>query len=1638
MAENPYMALVKAESSNPYIDIVKGEGEDYKSASGLLKGVGQVAGSLITPLVAWPVSKAAGAINAAHAYFAGDKETGKAFDTAYEEAMKTMTGLYEPNPGSPAARTIEPISKVFEGLSTLGRQSLDLVSESWGVDPRSALRRIIQTGGELGAFDLGGKVAGGAAKATKGLVADAVKTIKPEKRMLPEAIEKPVNLADIEEVAPPEAKPIERPEKIAPETVSAESNPYMEIVKKEALTEEGVVAPGKTPSKKPWEMTREEGTVVRTVSRRELDNIIKTGEIKSESSLALPVEKQLGLTPFADDVAGTRMYAGQEGEAFIIEVKKTPEMRYDYTQLPDVLSKRNDLAVELKQVEETLAKNGPDWESSKMFQEWAVNNRAELESLNKLLAEAGIPEEQLAGAKAVRLPYPMTNKAVPAGNITRIMKVEKDGVLADVTKDFLRSSESGEGLGKSKSPEVEAKSAETLPEGPELKPHRTALRIEAESIAAEQLSEEGFGKNIAQYEAEKGMIADQNERGLAIIEKDWDLAVKMALNEAPAPEGIRPGTMITLVTKRATEKGDSKTIWKLGTSETAHRPAQEIAKNLKSFDQKLSIDPVQDIRDVNAARQERAKKTGKRGEEIGKQAAEIERLNQELMTTQKTLADYEAKKVGAEKQAAVDELLKPEKPQPKKPSEPKTAYGSKNKIVTQTEYERVKAGLRQKLGTQLTAGLDPTIAADMTRIGAYHFEAGARVFGEWSAKLIEDFGDFVKPHLKDLWEKSKAIVDSKDVEFLTDKIAKSVADGKDFSDIGRQVQALAKQFVEMGIKDREKLVDAVHDVLKKSMPDITRRETMDALSGYGKYKLLSKEEIDVTLRDLKGQMQQAAKLEDLQAKGTAEKTGVERRAPSDEERRLIKLVNDAKKKFGIQTVDKETQLKSSLDAIKTRLTNDIADLESQIASRQKIVKEKTGITYDAEANKLKARRDELKKEFDGIFGKPGLTDAQRAARTVTNRLLAIEKSITKKIEKISTGDIAPEKRTSTTPLTEDLRLMQEVRGILNSRLQEMRKEARPKVDKELRKAAANLMAAEKSITELIRQISTGDIMPKNREVKPVSEDLRLMREARDILKEQRQQMRDLLNPKKTAEQIATQSLKTRLRNEEKKLVEKLAARDFAPQAQRPVILDSEAQTLKAKRDQAKENYNAAAQASRTITPDEAQTLVDLSKVALDAKAVMEQGGDRFAYGAARVAYENYVNGLKGANDPIKTLLKGRGQEFKTTWGESKSGAVVDLAQDTLRTIADNSVAMVATLDNSFLGRQGLHTLMTHPTRWLPAAKMSFIDFYRTLGGKNAHDALMADIYSRPNFINGEYQRAGIIAKTEEQFPSSLPERIPGAGRVFRASEYAFTGSGLRMRTGLYDLLAERAKANGVDMGKKAEIESLGRMINSLTARGKTGQHGEGGVVKMVLWAPKMLKGNWDVLTAHSLSFKDNRLTSFAQKEAGKNLLKIVVETATLMAIANALKPGSAETEPISPDFGKIKAADTRFDYEGGAASLVTLAARIATGESKSSTTGKVTKYQSGFGKRTRFDALIDFLANKTNPPASIVRDWLRGRNFKGEKFTWGNAAYQAFTPILIQQAIDLKDNASADRVAGMIAGAVGVSAMSYDKKKAGK
>ena len=475
------------------------------------------------------------------------------------------------------------------------------------------------------------------------------------------------------------------------------------------------------------------------------------------------------------------------------------------------------------------------------------------------------------------------------------------------------------------------------------------------------------------------------------------------------------------------------------------------------------------------------------------------------------------------------------------------------------------------------------------------------------------------------------------------------------------------------------------------------------------------------------------------------------------------------------------------------------------------------------------------------------------------------------------------------------------------------------------------------------------------------------------------------------------------------------------------------------------NDLADAKLGTHVTKSEAKQIFDLYKTADNFKKnynaeteTWSSPKDRLDYGMAQVAANKYVESLKTEELSIGEMAKRRVGEFKEDWKDYPVKAVAKLAKDAIVELDKNSIAIVASIDDSFIGRQGLKTLQTHPSVWAKAAVKSFTDIYKSLkekhGNEKAKDILHADLVSEPNYINGNYQKAGILASFEEQYPTSHPARVPYIGRAFKASEVAFTNSALRMRIKTFDMLLDIAKKNGLETNDVL-IKDIGKVVNSATARADIGK---GSVTSLVLWAPRMMMANVNVLTAHGLG--TTLKTNFARKQAAVNLMKIVAETGAIAATLNALNPDSVETDPRSSDFLKYRQGDTRIDLTGGSGQYISLLARLMSGQTKNAQTKIIKELTSGKkGDPTRFSVGIDFLINKTTPLVRTGTYLARGRNFEGKKPTALSTATDLTVPIPIRNFYqnfggDYPEN-DAIAVVGSVLDLIGVNANTYQPRK---
>lgn len=466
-----------------------------------------------------------------------------------------------------------------------------------------------------------------------------------------------------------------------------------------------------------------------------------------------------------------------------------------------------------------------------------------------------------------------------------------------------------------------------------------------------------------------------------------------------------------------------------------------------------------------------------------------------------------------------------------------------------------------------------------------------------------------------------------------------------------------------------------------------------------------------------------------------------------------------------------------------------------------------------------------------------------------------------------------------------------------------------------------------------------------------------------------------------------------------------------------------------------------------VTFEEAQNIVDGVKAVQEAKAAIPEDAplrspERIEYGLKFSAFKDYVDNLK---------LEGEALSWKE-WATKPSEMFMSLAGTTK--------SILSSMDNSFFGRQGIKMMYTNPDIWIKNFVKSWGDIAKEAGGIdttkgfihnlsrgiNAMDAIRADVYSRPNALNGKYDNMKLdIGTAEEAFPSSFPEKIPLLGRLYNASQSAFTGGAYRMRADYADRLIAKAEDFGVNMKDPSQAQGIGMLVNSMTGRGNIGRLNTiGKEINAAVFSIKFLKSNLDTLTAHRLGYgvPEGPGRAFVRRQAAYNLAKIVAGTSAILFTANQLWPGSVNWDPRSTDFGKIRIGKHTIDVTGGMGSIATLASRITPTQHKGkwgfwyqSKSGAWTDLTKGdFGQQDAVDVIDNFWQGKLSPIAGVARDVWRGEDFDGNKPTPESVAVGLGTPIPLQNVQQLREPDMAKALSLLLLDNLGFS-VSTDRTK---
>lgn len=430
------------------------------------------------------------------------------------------------------------------------------------------------------------------------------------------------------------------------------------------------------------------------------------------------------------------------------------------------------------------------------------------------------------------------------------------------------------------------------------------------------------------------------------------------------------------------------------------------------FTIKEMTDEAQAAKNHGRTIEEREPLTAQEHDDIAAAHAEIAELR-------KKVADYEAGKEVDSANKQMDKFLLDFADDLKKSKKAKKSY-----VSWAEEQEKMGRDFLAKNSSSLFVGIPAEHLLAVARIGVAHIARGIDSLAEFSKKMVEEFGDKIKPHLDKVYEQSRKLAEAgalalkhKDYVPHTDAEIASRAEG---GLTGKLIADMAYDHFVKGT-NRDDILGQIHQTLERHIPGLTLEGLRKEFTNFGKTRHPSTEVARGQVRELRQIERLRLNLEHIIKKGEAPpRTGYQRDKPSPDIRALAKEIRDKMVELGIETRSPEDQLLSRLEAKKSHLRNQVEDLDREIKSLNKAItegrkiqpesKRKASVTLDKDAKELVEQRGLKRIERDKLYREAVDTDAEIKANYLAD--LARKKSAVKKAtdrtnERIRNGDYEP-------------------------------------------------------------------------------------------------------------------------------------------------------------------------------------------------------------------------------------------------------------------------------------------------------------------------------------------------------------------------------------------------------------------------------------------------------------------------------------------------------------------------------------------------------------------------------------------------------------------------------------------------------
>jgi hypothetical protein len=466
-------------------------------------------------------------------------------------------------------------------------------------------------------------------------------------------------------------------------------------------------------------------------------------------------------------------------------------------------------------------------------------------------------------------------------------------------------------------------------------------------------------------------------------------------------------------------------------------------------------------------------------------------------------------------------------------------------------------------------------------------------------------------------------------------------------------------------------------------------------------------------------------------------------------------------------------------------------------------------------------------------------------------------------------------------------------------------------------------------------------------------------------------------------------------------------------------------------------YSKRLRKAGTISKTESSFVpfLDAAPAAADDYVTLQKTVDNFDFGGSKIyTTTNAQEALEKLYETGELLTAGDVEHLRDIFGQDfanalnkfidkptgVAGMMLEAGSEMLRGLSATSRTLMTTGELSFLIRQGNFRAWIRPadairsyavaSRALASPKYARYWDEAMRGSAKGKDAIEKGLFL------GRFGDDVKLTAREEFFNAEWLKGVPVLGKTVKRFEAAYVVGLNQLRMDWFDEGMQLIRQSG-KAGDDKLTASWAAYVNNMTGRADLDaliNQGLGpkadkimenmvGTAKNVLFAPRFAASKWNKhRTAAVLIFGD---------EAPAALRSMIVTDTMLKwrryeRLAHYAKQGGYEVEedPRSSDYLKFKRGNTRFDVLGGDAQLMVLIARLATGETKDTTTGEV--------KENIASKLIqDHAAGKLNPAVSLMYDkFIAKETFRGEDINdpevLARTIREKFIPLFIQDVGD--------------------------------